>query len=370
MEVDQARVDRALGLEDLHALELRRRVGVRLLHGGDRAVAHVDDAVVDDRVVAVHRHDAAAERERRAVHRVDRGAEVLAQSSGAVQISVWPSSGVGRATELLWRGWPCPARGVVAEEVGHAERQVASRDRRVVGLLERGAVVGPVRVPVGIRRHLLAQPLDRAVPGLQERARVAAARVRDTLDRDVRLPCPEVERLLRIRPERDDRLHVVRLDRVVELVAPLLLRRVGEQLVGGHAPARVERVRERVHAEVRLGQPELREEALHPLARVADERPVGDPLGRPRVGRDAQEPRRPVEPPAVEDRPPRRPERLWLAGQGAAQADRGDRLRRAPGRTPRPRQRLAAVRFRVVVLFLAVVRRRLGFAAGASGSTE
>ena len=107
VEVDQARVDRALGLEDLDALELGRRIHVRLLHSGDRALAHVDDSVLDDRVVGVHGHDAAAERERGAVERVDRAAEELAQSSGAFQISVWPSSGVGRDTELLCRGWPC-----------------------------------------------------------------------------------------------------------------------------------------------------------------------------------------------------------------------------------------------------------------------
>ena len=207
------------------------------------------------------------------------------------------------------------------------------------------------------------------MPRLEERSRVPAARVRDPLDGNVRLAVPEVERLLRIRPERDDRLHVVRLDRVVEVVAPLLLHRVREQLVGGHAPARMERVRERVHAEVRLGEAELREEALDALARVADERAMRDPLGRPGVGSDAQEPRRPVEPSAVEDRPPRRPERLRLA-QAGGNAGRSRRSpAKAPGRIPQPRQRLAVVRFLVVVLFLAVVRRRLVFVPVASGST-
>ena len=79
-----------------------------LLDRDDRAVADVDDAVVDDALLVVHRHDPAAEREGRPVERIDGNPRVLAQeeSLGATQISVRPSSGLGRETQLLCLGRP------------------------------------------------------------------------------------------------------------------------------------------------------------------------------------------------------------------------------------------------------------------------
>src|SRR5687768_565892 len=154
--------------------------------------------------------------------------------------------------------------------------------------------------------------------------------MRDALDRYIRAVLPHVEGHLRISSEGDDRIDGAGPHRVEELVAPGLLLGLGEKLVGRPPPARVERVWKRVHEEVRARQAELGQEALDALAGVTDQRAVRDALRRPRVGGDAEQPRRPVEAAPIEDRPPRRPEGLRLARPGAAQADRGDRLRRPP----------------------------------------
>src|SRR6185369_8729504 len=116
-----------------------------------------------------------------------------------------------------------------------------------------------------------------------------------------------VERLLRVPSEGDDRVDRSRANRIEELVPPLQLLRLLEELLRLNPVARVQGVGERVDAEVRLREAELLEEALDALPRVADERPVRDPLRRAGIRRDAQEARGAVEPSPVEDRPPVRP---------------------------------------------------------------
>ena len=83
------------------------------------AVLDVDDALVEDVALLVHRDDATTESEGRAAERIDRRAYELAQceSLGAIQINVRPSSGLGRETELLCRGRPVLAPLVVAHEL-------------------------------------------------------------------------------------------------------------------------------------------------------------------------------------------------------------------------------------------------------------
>ena len=109
VEVDQAGVDRPLRVDDRDFLEPGgRRVG-RLLNGRDRPALHVDRAVVDDVLSVVHRHHTAVDRECRPVERIDGRPEDVAHGVsllGATQTSVWPSSGEGRETWLLCRGWP------------------------------------------------------------------------------------------------------------------------------------------------------------------------------------------------------------------------------------------------------------------------
>ena len=111
VEVDQPRVDRPVRVGDDDVLEPGRRRGGCLLHRSDRSALDVDDALVDDVLAVVHRHDAAAECEGRPVERIDRRPEDVAHGVplfGATQTSVWPSSGAGRETWLLCRG--CPVR--------------------------------------------------------------------------------------------------------------------------------------------------------------------------------------------------------------------------------------------------------------------
>ena len=60
----------------------------------------------------------------------------------------------------------CPHPGVVAEKGRGAEGQIAPRDRRIVGLLEGGAVVRAAVVAVGIRGHDAAEVGDRGTPGV------------------------------------------------------------------------------------------------------------------------------------------------------------------------------------------------------------
>ena len=109
VEVDQAGVDRPLRVDDRDFLEPGgRRIG-RLLDGRDRPALHVDRAVVDDVLSVVHRHHTAVDREGRPVERIDGRPEDVAHwvsLLGATQTSVWPSSGEGRETWLLCRGWP------------------------------------------------------------------------------------------------------------------------------------------------------------------------------------------------------------------------------------------------------------------------
>ena len=124
----------------------------------------VDRAVVDDVLSVVHRHHTAVEREGRPVERIDGRPEDVAHGVsllGATQTSVWPSSGAGPRDLVVVPGVARAARGVVAQELRHAEREIASGDRRIVGLPERRAVVRAGRVSVGVGRDLLPQPLRR-----------------------------------------------------------------------------------------------------------------------------------------------------------------------------------------------------------------
>jgi hypothetical protein len=74
----------------------------------------------------------------------------------------------------------------------------------------------------------------------------------------------------------------------------------------------VQRVRERVDEGIAAGQTQSRQEALHPLTRIADQGPPDDPLGRSGVRRDPEETGCAVEPAAVEDRAPVVPEQITV----------------------------------------------------------
>src|SRR5215216_1633101 len=71
----------------------------------------------------------------------------------------------------------------------------------------------------------------------------------------------------------------------------------------------------RVDEDVRAGEAELREEALDALPGVANQCAAGDPLGRPGVGGDTEQPGRAADTPAVEDRAAVVPEQLSLGGR-------------------------------------------------------
>ena len=205
---------------------------------------------------------------------------------------------------------------------------------------------------------LLAQPHDRVAPLVQKGRLVAAARVRDALDRNAGRVLPEVVRLLRVRSESNHRIDCSRPHGVIELIAPGQLLRLCEHLRSVLAKARMQRVRKGVDAEIGPRQSELRQEALYPLAGVPDKRPVRDALRRPRIRGDAEDACGPIQAAPVEDGLPRGPEGLRLARPGAAQADRGDCLRWPPVELSTHAQRLpAADRFRPVVVFFLVLRR-------------
>src|SRR5690606_12486602 len=77
-------------------------------------------------------------------------------------------------------------------------------------------------------------------------------------------------------------------------------------------------------------QPELSQETLHPLPRVADQGARGDALGRAGIGGDAQHARTAVSAAAMEDRPPVVPEMpLQLAVVRAGREDPRERPPRA-----------------------------------------
>ena len=205
-------------------------------------------------------------------------------------------------------GRRCRPAGVIAEPGGHAERKVSLGNRRVIGLFELRSVVGFGRAPVRVRRHDCAQIDDGCAPAVKERLRVSARRVGHVDQLEAGAPRPQSERLLGEPAERDDRLQVRPLRGVENLVSPRGQFDVPDDRRSGTALGRDEGEAECIQAEIRARQPQLREKALHALARVPDQRAPGDPLGRSRVRRDTQDASRPIEPAAVEDRPPVKPE--------------------------------------------------------------
>ena len=100
---------------------------------------------------------------------------------------------------------------------------------------------------------------------------------------------PEVDRDGRVPAEGDDRLEVRPGDHVVEAVAPLQVVLVGEQRLRLEHASRVHGDREGVDEDVAAREPELVEEALDPLAGVADEGAAHQALGGTGVGGDPEE---------------------------------------------------------------------------------
>ncbi len=120
------------------------------------------------------------------------------------------------------------------------------------------------------------------------------ARVGEDDDRDVRLVLPEVDRLLGLDAEDDDRLEVLARsdEHVVVLVPPRRERRVIEDREAVvERLAREDSVRVGVREDVALGQADLVEESLDALPGVADERAADDRLVGARVGRDHEDAR-------------------------------------------------------------------------------
>lgn len=143
-----------------------------------------------------------------------------------------------------------------------------------------------------------------------------AARVRDLERLDPVRRAPEANRLPSLVAEGDDRLELRPNDRVVESVAPIAVRTLWRAAVSPGWPCRGARAKgcaltstyERV-------KPSSREEALDALPGVADQRAAGDPLGRPGIGGDTEQPGRAADAPAVKDRAPVVPEQLSLGGR-------------------------------------------------------
>ena len=107
-------------------------------------------------------------------------------------------------------------------------------------------------------------------------------------------------------PHGDDQPEVVALGRVVEEPGAVPGdRRVGVERQVLEVPAELagDRVHERVEEQVRPGDAEVGQQVLHPAARLAHERPMGQGLVRPRVLPDDEHPGLPVaQPPPVEHR--------------------------------------------------------------------
>ena len=102
--------------------------------------------------------------------------------------------GEGRETEFMaLPGW-ARTQASSPRKAGRAEREVAPRDRGVVGLLEGGAVVGPRVVAVGVGGDDFTQLADRRPPRVKELLLLGIGRVRDLLQLDVRAPGPERNR--------------------------------------------------------------------------------------------------------------------------------------------------------------------------------
>jgi hypothetical protein len=114
---------------------------------------------------------------------------------------------------------------------------------------------------------------------------------------------PRLERGLRQAPEGDHGLNGPIDDERIQPAVPVR----GDDGVVPMTLAAVlaeDAVHERVHQDVPPPDPELREEPLHPLPRLADEAAAGDRFVGARVLADHQHGRGAVEPPAVEDRTP------------------------------------------------------------------
>ena len=147
------------------------------------------------------------------------------------------------------------ARCVVSEEVRDTEGKVASRDRGVIGLAKRRAVVrASSLLPPWIGCDNRAQPLDRVMPAVTNAARVAAARMRDLLH-SARSVCSARARTPSARsrrtrpPPADGRIGPRR--RTCAATPARHGRRASCRRLW--PVARMQRVRERVHAEIRAG---------------------------------------------------------------------------------------------------------------------
>src|SRR5579883_1323354 len=219
---------------------------------------------------------------------------------------------------------------LLTDPARRAEGEVRAGDRAVVVLRELVAVVRLLgRVLVG--RHDLPERRDGLVPRRELLGRVLGARVLELEDRHVGLALPEVERLLGLGAERDDRLDVVlgaSYEEVVVLVAPVLEGRVVEDReTVAHGPPRVNRVGVSVRHDVAFGEADLVHEALDALAGVAHERAANDGLVGPGVGREDED--------------------LRLAGAGAAAIP--DRVEVDPGVVVRVEAELVAREGRYVL---------------------
>src|SRR3954452_8736905 len=142
---------------------------------------------------------------------------------------------------------------------------------------------------------------------------------------------PALERLTPEVAERDDGVDVIGHERVEPLVPVVGDRGVAGVLLAGALP--VDGVEVGVHHRVTARDPELRQEALHALARLADEDAVGYRLVLAGVLADDHDPGAAVEAPAVEDRAPLDPEvARWVhAAVGVVARERGKGVLHRPG---------------------------------------
>src|SRR2546421_7828793 len=134
--------------------------------------------------------------------------------------------------------------------------------------------------------------------------------MRNIEDRSIPFAIPLIDGHLCIGSESNNGLHIRPLGLRVQLVAPVLLSRVAQDLWDIGSMTGKERVDEGVKAEVGACEPKLGQEPLDPLTGVTHQRPQCDTLSWTRIRCDAEQVGTAIQPAAVENRSPVIPEVL------------------------------------------------------------
>ena len=178
-------------------------------------------------------------------------------------------TGPGHAARVFGRSGATPM--IVAKEPGRSEGHVVARDRRVIRLHNRGAIVGPGHRATRVRCDDGSKCGDSGVPSRRERRRVVAARMRQLKKGCPGLARPKRDGELRLLTEGDDRLKGRSLRHIIESVPPRAMERIVEDGFALRRVRRKERQYIGVEAEIGARQSKLGEEPLNALAGIADE---------------------------------------------------------------------------------------------------